>query len=155
MIINETRHAALIVLASCAASAAYTQTSRPQNGEFVRLDRPAVFDTNPNTGSLKESVQNGQQLVWHPKEKPNEPRAMALQHHRWAGMCRSTEFREEHFRWEQEFLALADSEERLHGGCAEEQASNPAGENRRVQVGSTMRISFGRHPPTVGADSAR
>ena len=53
MIINETRHAALIVLASCAASAAYTQTSRPQNGEFVRLDQPAVFDTNPNTGSLK------------------------------------------------------------------------------------------------------
>jgi hypothetical protein len=38
------------------------------------LDRPAVFEINPNTGSLKESVQKGQQLVWHPKEKPNEPR---------------------------------------------------------------------------------
>ena len=74
MIINETRHAALIVLASCAASAAYTQTSRPQNGEFVRLDRPAAFDLNPNTGSLKESVQRGQELVWHPKDKPNEAR---------------------------------------------------------------------------------
>jgi hypothetical protein len=61
-------------LASCAASAAHAQTSRPQNGEFVRLDRPAVFDINPNTGSLKESVQKGQQLVWHPKEKPNEAR---------------------------------------------------------------------------------
>jgi hypothetical protein len=72
MTINGSRRAALIVLASCAASAAHAQTSRPQNGEFVRLDRPAVFDINPNTGSLKESVQKGQQLVWHPKEKPNE-----------------------------------------------------------------------------------
>jgi hypothetical protein len=74
MTIKGTRRAALIILASCAASAAHAQTSRPQNGEFVRLDRPAVFDINPNTGSLKESVQKGQPLVWHPKEKPNEPR---------------------------------------------------------------------------------
>jgi hypothetical protein len=74
MTIKWTRRAALIVLASCAASSAHAQTSRPQNGEFVMLDRPAVFDLNPNTGSLKESVQKGQQLVWHPKEKPNEPR---------------------------------------------------------------------------------
>jgi hypothetical protein len=73
MKINGTRRAALIILASCAVSAAHAQTSRP-NGEFVMLDRPAVFDINPNTGSLKESVQKGQPLVWHPKEKPNEPR---------------------------------------------------------------------------------
>ena len=55
-----------------------------------------------------------------------EYRAMALQHHRWAGMCRSPESREEHFRQERELLALADSEERLHGVCAPKQASNPA-----------------------------
>jgi len=36
-------------------------------------------------------------------------RAMALQHHRWAGMCRSPESREEHFRLEKELLALADN----------------------------------------------
>ena len=74
MTINGTRRAAVIVLASCAASAAPAQVSRPTNGEFVVLDRPAVFEINPNTGSLKESVQKGQQLVWHPKEKSNEPR---------------------------------------------------------------------------------
>src|SRR2546421_8068441 len=74
MTINGTRRAALIILASCAASAAHAQTGRPQNGEFVMLDQPAVFDINPHTGSLKESVQKGQPLVWHPKEKPNEPR---------------------------------------------------------------------------------
>ena len=50
-----------------------------------------------------------------------EYRAMALQHH----MCRSPESREEHFRLEKELLALADSEERLHGVRAPEQASNP------------------------------
>jgi len=61
MTINWTPRAALIVL-GCAASAAHAQTSRPQNGEFVMLDRPAVFDINPNTGSLKESVQTGQPL---------------------------------------------------------------------------------------------
>jgi hypothetical protein len=53
-------------------------------------------------------------------------RAMALQHHRWAGMCRSPESREEHFRLEKEFLALADSEERVHGVHAPEQVKiNP------------------------------
>jgi hypothetical protein len=71
---NGTCRAALIALASCGALAAHAQTSRPQNGEFVMLDRPAVFEITPNTGSLKESVQKGQQLVWHPKERPNEPR---------------------------------------------------------------------------------
>jgi hypothetical protein len=54
-----------------------------------------------------------------------EYRAMALQHHRWAGMCRSPQSREEHFRLEKELLALADSEERLHGECAPEKEGNP------------------------------
>ena len=52
---------------------AHAQTSR-QNAEFVTLDRPATFEIAPNTGSLKESVQKGQQLVWHPKDKPNDSR---------------------------------------------------------------------------------
>jgi len=54
-----------------------------------------------------------------------EYRAMALQHHRWAGMCRSPESREEHFRLEKKFLALADSEEYLDGVCAPEKPRNP------------------------------
>ena len=56
-------------------------------------------------------------------------RAMALQHHRWAGMCRSPQSRDEHFRLEQELLALADGEERLHGARAPEQPSNPQQSN--------------------------
>src|SRR5215813_5074885 len=54
-----------------------------------------------------------------------EYRAMALQHHRWAGMCRSPDSREEHFRLEKELLALADSKERLQA-LTPEQTSNPA-----------------------------
>jgi hypothetical protein len=72
--ITLTRRAALIAFASIAALSATAQTSRPQNAEFVTLERPAVFEIAPNTGSLKESVQKGQQLVWHPKDKPDDRR---------------------------------------------------------------------------------
>jgi hypothetical protein len=37
-----------------------------------------------------------------------EYRAMASEHHRLAGMCRSPESRERHFRLEKDFLALAN-----------------------------------------------
>ena len=37
-----------------------------------------------------------------------EYRAMASEHHRLAGMCRSPESRERHFRLEKELLALAN-----------------------------------------------
>ena len=39
----------------------------------------------------------------------SEYRAMAAEHHRLAGMCRSPESREQHFRLEKIFLALADA----------------------------------------------
>jgi hypothetical protein len=48
----------------------------------------------------------------------SEYRAMAAEHHRLAGMCRSPESREHHFRLEKEFLALADAEECLRGAHA-------------------------------------
>src|SRR3989442_295976 len=50
------RRAAFIALATCVAVPAHAQTSR-QNAELVTLDRPAAFEIAPNTGSLKESVQ--------------------------------------------------------------------------------------------------
>jgi hypothetical protein len=71
--ITLTRRAAFIALATYVALPAHAQTSR-QNAESVTLGRPAAFEIAPNTGSLKESVQKGQQLVWHPKDKPNDPR---------------------------------------------------------------------------------
>ena len=42
-----------------------------------------------------------------------EYRAMAAEHHRLAGMCRSPESREQRFRLEQELRALAEREEVL------------------------------------------
>jgi hypothetical protein len=54
-----------------------------------------------------------------------EYRAMAAEHHRLAGMCRSPESREQHLRLEKELRALADSEEYLHGTRAPQHASDP------------------------------
>ena len=53
----------------------------------------------------------------------SEYRAMAADHHRLAGMCRSPESREQHFLLEKEFLALADAEECLHGAHASQSVS--------------------------------
>jgi hypothetical protein len=52
-------------------------------------------------------------------------RAIAAEHHRLAGMCRSPESREQHLRLEQEFLALADGKECLQGMRAPGHASDP------------------------------
>ena len=52
-------------------------------------------------------------------------RAMAAEHHRLAGMCRAPESREQHFRLEKKFQALADNDERLHGAPAPQHASDP------------------------------
>ena len=52
-----------------------------------------------------------------------EYRAMAAEHHRLAGMCRSPDSREQHYRLEKEFLAMADTEECLLGAHASQSAS--------------------------------
>jgi hypothetical protein len=54
---------------------------------------------------------------------PSEYRAMAAEHHHLAGMCRSPESREQHFRLEKKFLALADTEECFHRAHASQSAS--------------------------------
>jgi hypothetical protein len=50
---------------------------------------------------------------------------MAAEHHRLAGMCRSPESRERHFRLEQELRALAEREEVFQGTRAPHHASDP------------------------------
>jgi hypothetical protein len=54
-----------------------------------------------------------------------EYRAMASEHHRLAGMCRSPESREQHLRLEQEFSVLADDMERLREVRAPQNAGDP------------------------------
>jgi hypothetical protein len=51
--------------------------------------------------------------------------AMAAEHHRLAGMCRSPESREQHLRLEQELRALAEREEVLQRTRAPQHASEP------------------------------
>jgi hypothetical protein len=54
-----------------------------------------------------------------------EYRTMAAEHHRLAGMCRSPESREQHFRLEKELRALADNEECMRGTHPSQHASDP------------------------------
>jgi hypothetical protein len=54
-----------------------------------------------------------------------EYRAMAAEHHRLAGMCRSPQSREQHLCLEQRFRALAESEERLRPPPVPPQVSEP------------------------------
>jgi hypothetical protein len=56
---------------------------------------------------------------------PTEYRAMAAEHHRLAGMCRSPASREQHLRLEEEFRALAEREELLHPPHIPPQANDP------------------------------
>ena len=74
MTINVTRRAALIGFSTCIALPVRAQTpSRPKDAEgFATLEQPAVFEIAANTGSLKETVQKGQQLVWRPKGGPSD-----------------------------------------------------------------------------------
>src|SRR5262245_64876096 len=69
MTINVTLRTSLIGLSTCAAMPVLAQTTtRPRDAaDSVTLVQPAVFDVAANTGSLKETVQKGQQLVWRRK----------------------------------------------------------------------------------------
>jgi hypothetical protein len=49
----------------------------PDAVEYAFLAQPAAFDITANTGSLKETAQKGQQLVWRRKEGSNEDRFQA------------------------------------------------------------------------------
>src|SRR5262249_45371127 len=49
------------------------QTSQPPPNA-VSVEQSAVFDVTPITGTLKETVQKQQQLVWRARRSPNERR---------------------------------------------------------------------------------
>ena len=70
-------------------------------------------------------------------------RAMAAEHHRLAGMCRAPESREQHFRLEIEFRALADNEESVREARAP-QASVRAADH---QVGDPRSPKGDEGPP--------
>jgi hypothetical protein len=56
-----------------AACAQEGQTSQPPPNA-VSIEQSAVFDVTPVTGTLKETAQKRQQLVWRARRSPNESR---------------------------------------------------------------------------------
>jgi hypothetical protein len=68
--IKLTRRAALIGLSACTAFSVRAQTppaSESAVTEAVSLEQPAIFDVAATSGTLKETVQKGQQLIWRGK----------------------------------------------------------------------------------------
>jgi hypothetical protein len=72
-----TRRAAIIGLTAFVVPPALAQPS-PKNApkqaspEFATLEMPVDFEIATTSGSLKESVQKGQLLIWHKKDRPEE-----------------------------------------------------------------------------------
>ena len=96
-----TRRMALIGLSTFVASPVGAQTSqtgkpKAESSEIATLEKSAVFEINPNSGSLKESIQKGQELIWHRKENPNDVRfkltniSLALLRNESAGQLKMT-----------------------------------------------------------------
>ncbi|MFL6799210.1 MAG: hypothetical protein ACJ8F3_17555 [Xanthobacteraceae bacterium] len=76
MAVKITRRATLTGLAAAAPSAAFGQpaASQPASDDYAVLDRPALFDVSSQSGNLKETVQNGQGLLWRHKDNPSDRR---------------------------------------------------------------------------------
>ena len=47
---------------------------KPDAAEFATLERPVAFEISPSTGTLKETAQRGQELIWIQKDNPSERR---------------------------------------------------------------------------------
>jgi hypothetical protein len=76
MPINLIHRIALTALAALVASPVLAQPAAPGQPppNAVSIEQPAVFDVTPVTGTLKETMQRGQQLLWRARRNPNERR---------------------------------------------------------------------------------
>jgi hypothetical protein len=79
MTINPTRLAILIGLSILAVAPARAQPNQPSSAkpdaaEFAALERPVAFEISANTGTLKETAQRGQELIWIRKDNPSDRR---------------------------------------------------------------------------------
>ena len=77
MRIDVARRAALLGISAVVAGAIHALAAPagkagPDAANYASLAQPATFDVTANTGSLKETAQKGQQLVWRPKEGSND-----------------------------------------------------------------------------------
>lgn len=68
------RRAFILLLGITAALAFAGRAATQDAAETVTLERPAIFEISPISGSLKETRQSGQQLTWLGKGGPNDRR---------------------------------------------------------------------------------
>jgi hypothetical protein len=69
------RRAGFVALLALVASPLWAETatkSPPESADTAELERPALFDLSPRTGSLKETVQKGQELIFRRKDGERE-----------------------------------------------------------------------------------
>jgi hypothetical protein len=84
MSINLIRRITLIALPILLSLPAYAQAPEgtpapesrpgPENEEAVSVEQAATFEVSPASGTLKETVQKGQQLTWRGRGSPGERR---------------------------------------------------------------------------------
>ena len=73
MIINRALCRSLIALLALMALPIHAQPTSTNNlSEFAELEQPATLDVASISGSLKETIQKGQELIWHRKQRPAE-----------------------------------------------------------------------------------
>ena len=95
---NIPRRAVLVGISACIALSAQAQTppasrTDPAGGEFAVLERPVALDVASSSGSLKETAQQGQELIWHRKDQSSDRRfqlsnisvAFLPKRNRWPG----------------------------------------------------------------------
>jgi hypothetical protein len=49
-------------------------SAKPDAAEFAALERPVTFEISASTGTLKETAQRGQELIWIRKDSPSDRR---------------------------------------------------------------------------------
>ena len=54
----------IFVASGARAQPAQTGSAKPDAAEFAALERPVAFEISANTGTLKETAQRGQELIW-------------------------------------------------------------------------------------------
>jgi hypothetical protein len=65
---------AIILLVGIAAAWAIVARAATPDAETVTLERPAIFEISPISGSLKETRQNGQELNWRERRGSKDRR---------------------------------------------------------------------------------
>jgi hypothetical protein len=76
---NVMRRITLIGISTSIALSVQAQTppasrNDPAGEEFAVLERPVALDVASSSGSLKETAQQGQELIWHRKDRSSDRR---------------------------------------------------------------------------------